>query len=105
MARYIESVCRLCRRENLKLFLKGERCYTDKCAIERRRMLISELPVDAVRVGSGLFSALPKNVIVLPVLFEEQVKAVIELASLAAYTPSHLAFLDQLTIGQGHPGS
>ncbi|MGH7812335.1 MAG: 30S ribosomal protein S4 [Candidatus Binatia bacterium] len=36
MARYIESVCRLCRRENMKLFLKGERCYTDKCAIERR---------------------------------------------------------------------
>ena len=36
MARYTESVCRLCRRENMKLFLKGERCYTDKCAIERR---------------------------------------------------------------------
>lgn len=36
MARYTESVCRLCRRENLKLFLKGERCYSDKCAIERR---------------------------------------------------------------------
>ena len=36
MARYTESLCRLCRRENLKLFLKGERCYTDKCAIERR---------------------------------------------------------------------
>ena len=36
MARYTESVCRLCRRENFKLFLKGERCYTDKCAIERR---------------------------------------------------------------------
>ncbi len=36
MARYTQSVCRLCRRENLKLFLKGERCYTDKCAIERR---------------------------------------------------------------------
>ena len=36
MARYTKSVCRLCRRENLKLFLKGERCYTDKCAIERR---------------------------------------------------------------------
>jgi small subunit ribosomal protein S4 len=36
LARYKESVCRLCRRENLKLFLKGERCYTDKCAIERR---------------------------------------------------------------------
>ncbi len=36
MARYRASVCRLCRREGLKLFLKGERCYTDKCAIERR---------------------------------------------------------------------
>lgn len=36
MARYIGSVCRLCRRENDKLFLKGERCYTEKCAIERR---------------------------------------------------------------------
>ena len=36
MARYKGPVCRLCRREGLKLFLKGERCYTDKCAIERR---------------------------------------------------------------------
>ncbi len=36
MARYIESACRLCRRENLKMYLKGDRCYTDKCAIERR---------------------------------------------------------------------
>ena len=36
MARYLGPVCRMCRREGLKLFLKGERCYTDKCAIERR---------------------------------------------------------------------
>ena len=36
MARYIGSVCRLCRRENLKLFLKGDRCYSDKCAFDRR---------------------------------------------------------------------
>ncbi len=36
MARYIDSQCRLCRRENLKLFLKGDRCYSDKCAIDRR---------------------------------------------------------------------
>jgi small subunit ribosomal protein S4 len=36
MARYIGPVCRLCRREGIKLFLKGERCYTDKCSIERR---------------------------------------------------------------------
>ncbi len=36
MARYRESVCRLCRRESIKLFLKGDRCYSDKCAFERR---------------------------------------------------------------------
>ena len=36
MARYTASVCRICRRENLKMYLKGDRCYTDKCAIERR---------------------------------------------------------------------
>ncbi|MBW1614597.1 MAG: 30S ribosomal protein S4 [Deltaproteobacteria bacterium] len=36
MARYIEAACRLCRREKLKLFLKGDRCYTDKCSFERR---------------------------------------------------------------------
>ncbi|MBN2333674.1 MAG: 30S ribosomal protein S4 [Deltaproteobacteria bacterium] len=36
MARYRESVCRLCRREGVKLFLKGDRCYTDKCAVDRR---------------------------------------------------------------------
>ncbi len=36
MARYTNSVCRLCRRENLKLYLKGDRCYGDKCAFERR---------------------------------------------------------------------
>jgi small subunit ribosomal protein S4 len=37
MARYIGSLCRICRREGEKLFLKGDRCYTDKCAIERRK--------------------------------------------------------------------
>jgi small subunit ribosomal protein S4 len=36
LARYTESVCRLCRREGMKLFLKGDRCFKDKCAIERR---------------------------------------------------------------------
>ena len=36
MARYTGSVCRICRRENLKLYLKGDRCYSDKCAFDRR---------------------------------------------------------------------
>jgi small subunit ribosomal protein S4 len=39
MARYIGPVCRLCRREGMKLFLKGERCYTEKCAIEKRNFV------------------------------------------------------------------
>lgn len=39
MARYIGPVCRLCRREGMKLFLKGERCYAEKCAIEKRNFV------------------------------------------------------------------
>ena len=53
-----------------------------QCAAEKRRMLITDLPQNAVPIRSGLFEAVPRNVIVLPVLFEDRVKAVIELASL-----------------------
>ena len=66
-----------------------------------KRLLVSDLPADTLRVSSGLFSALPRDVVVLPVLFEGQIKAVIELASLNVYTASHLAFLDQLTSSIG----
>ena len=72
-----------------------------QCASEKRRMLITELPRKTAPIRSGLFKATPKNVIVLPVLFEDQVKAVIELASLSAFTASHLAFLEQLTASIG----
>ncbi len=72
-----------------------------QCALEKRRMLISDLPPDTIPVRSGLFSAVPKNVIVLPILFEDRVKAVIELASLNVFTTSHLAFLEQLTSSIG----
>jgi HAMP domain-containing protein/CheY-like chemotaxis protein len=72
-----------------------------QCAVDKRRILITDLPDATVRVSSGLFRALPRNVIVLPVLFEGQIKAVIELASLHHYTASHLAFLDQLTSSIG----
>src|SRR6202165_3079577 len=72
-----------------------------QCAAEKRRMLISDVPRTAVPIRSGLFHAVPKNVIVLPVLFEDRVKAVIELASLGAFTTSQLAFLEQLTASIG----
>ena len=68
-----------------------------QCAAEKRSMLISNLPPNTIPIRSGLFEAVPRNVIVLPVLFEDRVKAVIELASLTSFTPSHLAFLEQLT--------
>ncbi|HVU47096.1 MAG TPA: response regulator [Terracidiphilus sp.] len=72
-----------------------------QCAAEKRRMLITELPENTAPIRSGLFNARPKNIIVLPVLFEDHVKAVIELASLSSFTASHLAFLEQLTSSIG----
>jgi HAMP domain-containing protein/CheY-like chemotaxis protein/putative methionine-R-sulfoxide reductase with GAF domain len=72
-----------------------------QCAAEKRRVLITNVPRDAVTISSGLFKAVPQNVIVLPVLFEDRVKAVIELASLSEFTASHLAFLEQLTANIG----
>jgi CheY-like chemotaxis protein/signal transduction histidine kinase/HAMP domain-containing protein len=72
-----------------------------QCASEKRRMLITELPKKTAPIRSGLFKAVPKNVIVLPVLFEDRVKAVIELASLSSFTASHLSFLEQLTSSIG----
>jgi HAMP domain-containing protein/CheY-like chemotaxis protein/signal transduction histidine kinase len=72
-----------------------------QCAAEKKRMLITELPNSTSPIRSGLFEAVPKNVIVFPVLFEDRVKAVIELASLGAFTASHLSFLEQLTSSIG----
>jgi HAMP domain-containing protein/CheY-like chemotaxis protein/signal transduction histidine kinase len=72
-----------------------------QCASEKRRMLITDLPRGTTPIRSGLFKAKPKNVIVLPVLFEDRVKAVIELATLSAFTASHLSFLEQLTSSIG----
>jgi HAMP domain-containing protein/CheY-like chemotaxis protein/signal transduction histidine kinase len=72
-----------------------------QCASEKRRMLITDLPENTLSIRSGLFKATPRNVIVLPVLFEDRVKAVIELASLSVFTASHLAFLEQLTSSIG----
>jgi HAMP domain-containing protein/CheY-like chemotaxis protein/signal transduction histidine kinase len=72
-----------------------------QCAAEKRRMLITDMPQHVVPIRSGLFHAVPRNIIVLPVLFEDRVKAVIELASLSTFTASHLAFLEQLTASIG----
>src|SRR5436305_326591 len=68
-----------------------------QCAADKRRLLITELPTYAVPIGSALFKVVPRNIIVLPVLFENQVKAVIELASVTKFTTLQTMFLEQLT--------
>jgi HAMP domain-containing protein/CheY-like chemotaxis protein/signal transduction histidine kinase len=72
-----------------------------QCAIDGRRMLITSLPADVVPIRSGLFKATPNNVVVLPVLYEGQVKAVIELGSVGSFTDLQISFLEQLTAGIG----
>ena len=72
-----------------------------QCAADARRVLITQLPEEVMPVTSGLFKAVPKNIIVLPVLFEGRVKAVIELASLGSFTDLQISFLDQLTASIG----
>jgi len=71
--------------------------FVGECAVQRQRLLLARIPPDTVRMSSGLVDAQPRNVIVLPVLYEGEIKAVIELASLYEFTASHLAFLEQLT--------
>ncbi len=68
-----------------------------QCGVEKKRLILNDVPADSIRITSGTFEASPRSVVVLPVLFEGESKAVIELASLAPFHPSHLLFLDQLT--------
>jgi HAMP domain-containing protein/CheY-like chemotaxis protein/signal transduction histidine kinase len=72
-----------------------------QCAVDKRKILITEMPLHTVPIGSALFKAVPRNVVVLPVLFESQVKAVIELASLSEFTTLQMMFLEQLTTNIG----
>jgi HAMP domain-containing protein/CheY-like chemotaxis protein/signal transduction histidine kinase len=72
-----------------------------QCASDKRRMLITDMPESATPIGSALFKVVPRNVIVLPVLFENQAKAVIELASISAFTTLQTTFLEQLTASIG----
>ena len=75
--------------------------FLGQCARDKRRMLVSEVPPDTTPVGSVFFHALPRNVLAFPVMFEGQIKAVLGLASLYNFAPSHIAFLEQLTTSIG----
>ncbi len=67
-----------------------------QCALERKSILVTDVPNDYVAIRSGLGRATPLNIVVLPVLFEGQLKAVIELASFQSFTQIHVTFLEQL---------
>jgi HAMP domain-containing protein/signal transduction histidine kinase/CheY-like chemotaxis protein len=67
-----------------------------QCALEKKTILLTRVPHDYIHISSGLGEAPPLNIVVLPVLFEGEVKAVIELASFHAFSPIHQLFLDQL---------
>jgi signal transduction histidine kinase/CheY-like chemotaxis protein/HAMP domain-containing protein len=68
-----------------------------QCAIEKSKILLANVPLDYVRIHSGLGAATPQNIFVLPIVFEGQVKGVLELASFERFSPTHEQFLDQLT--------
>ncbi|MDQ3463589.1 MAG: ATP-binding protein [Actinomycetota bacterium] len=83
------------RRQLSTSFKLGEG-LVGQCAKEKKRILLTEVPGDYVRINSGLGGSPPLNIIVLPVLFEGSVRAVVELASFSPFSATHQAFLDQL---------
>jgi HAMP domain-containing protein/signal transduction histidine kinase/DNA-binding response OmpR family regulator len=79
-----------------KEFALGEG-LVGQCALDKERILLSNVPKNYIKIGSGLGLASPLNLIVVPVLFEKEIKAVIELASFDTFSETHLDFLSQLT--------
>src|SRR5437016_2114303 len=77
-------------------FKMGE-SLVGQAALEKRRILLTDVPNNYAKVSSGLGEFHPTNIVVLPILFEGQVKAVMELSSVERFSPTHEAFLDQLT--------
>jgi HAMP domain-containing protein/signal transduction histidine kinase/CheY-like chemotaxis protein len=68
-----------------------------QCALEKQKISLTTVPQDYIRISSGLGETLPYNILILPVVFEGQVRGVLELASLEGFNDTHHAFLDQLT--------
>ena len=84
------------RKDIANRFKLGEG-LVGQCAFEKERILLTEVPNDYIQISSGLGEATPLNIVVLPVLFEGEVKAVIELASFHRFNDIHMNLLDQLT--------
>ncbi|WP_284317248.1 response regulator, partial [Methylobacterium gnaphalii] len=84
-------------RKNLSNRYHLRQGLVGQCAFEKKRILLTNVPGDYITIGSALGEAPPLNIIVLPVLFEQEVRAVIELASFNRFSETHQSFLDQLT--------
>jgi HAMP domain-containing protein/signal transduction histidine kinase/DNA-binding response OmpR family regulator len=84
-------------RKNIDNRFKLGEGLVGQCALEKEKILLTEVPADYIKITSGLGEAKPLNIIVLPIVFEGQVKAVMELASFDRFSPTHETFLDQLT--------
>ncbi|MBP1995647.1 response regulator [Paenibacillus eucommiae] len=88
-------------RKNLaNRFRKGEG-LVGQCALEKKPILLSNVPDDYIHISSGLGESKPLNILVLPIMFEEEVVAVMELASFQGFTPIQQDLLDQLTTSLG----
>src|SRR4029453_13313182 len=85
------------KRKNLANEFHAGEGLVGQCTVERERILVTNVPSNYVHVSSGLGEAPPHNIVVLPVLFEGEAKAVIELSTFKTFSDTHLAFLDQLT--------
>src|SRR5207244_2239974 len=85
------------QRKNVDNRFKLGEGLVGQCALEKEKIVLTGVPKDYIAIGSGLGEATPLNIIVLPVVFEGQVKAVMELASFDKLSLTHQAFLDQLT--------
>src|SRR5205823_3989412 len=72
-----------------------------QCALEKRILAVDDVPGDYVRVRSGIGDAPPRSLLVVPALFEGEVKGVIELGSLAGFKPMHRVLLEKLAEGIG----
>jgi len=84
-------------RKNISTSFRLGQGLIGQCAKEKKRILLTQVPDDYVKISSGLGEATPLNIIVLPVLFEGAVHAVVELASFSAFSPIHQTFLDSIT--------
>ena len=83
-------------RKNVSTVFNIGEGLVGQCAYEKERILLTSVPEDYISITSGLGESRPLNIVVLPVIFEGQVKAVIELASFEHFTSTRLALLDQL---------